>query len=96
MVQAVVEHPVKDIQHVILENLKVKGMQQVVQVLITDQVVKRLNLELLIIQKEVAKAVMKVALFFLAGEPDLVVAATVAELEEMHQKNRRKAATAPS
>lgn len=34
--------------------------------------------------------------FFLAGVPDLVVAATVAELEEMHQKNRRKAATAPS
>ena len=37
MVQAVVEHPVKDIQHVILENLMVKGMQQVGQAPIINQ-----------------------------------------------------------
>lgn len=39
---------------------------------------------------------MKVVLWLLAGVPDLVVAATVVELGEMHRENRRKVAMALS
>lgn len=90
MVQAVVEHRGKDIRRVILGNLMVKGMQQVGQAPIINQAGRHLSREHQIIQKGVAKAVMKVVLWLLAGVPDLVVAATVVELGEMHRENRRK------
>lgn len=77
-----------------LGNLMVKGMQQVGQAPIINQAGRRLSREHQIIQKGVAKAVMKVVLWLLAGVPDLVVAATVVELGEMHRENRRKVAMA--
>ena len=48
------------------------------------------------IQKEVAKEVMKVVLWLLAGVPGLVVAATVVELGGTHPVKQPKAATALS
>nr|DAR26246.1 MAG TPA: hypothetical protein [Caudoviricetes sp.] len=73
-----------------LGNIMVKGMQQVGQAPIINQAGRHLGREHQIIQKGVAKAVMKVVLCILAGVPDLVVAATVVEQGEMHRENRRK------
>lgn len=96
MVQVAVEHQGKDIQPVILESQTGKETREEEQVLITDQVGRHLSREHRIIQKEVAKAVMKVVLCILAGVPGLVVAATVVELGETHLVNQPKEATALS